>query len=158
MRVALSVTSGGYHALTKESMQDIRWSMQGYRKALVLEVQSEALMLNMLQRLIKFCSKHTFCCYIHARSQLPQVRLSMDCSVVLKMKRRLLKAVGPFKKFCSSGSWHFFCGAIISNDSHCAQTHSRESIRLQKTGRRFGRDHPFMLLSFLSAGKRENWY
>ena len=57
VNVALSVTLGGYYAFTKESIQDIRWSMQGYRKALVEEIKSEALMLNMLQRLIKFSSE-----------------------------------------------------------------------------------------------------
>jgi hypothetical protein len=57
INVALSCTVGGYYALTKESVQDIRWSMQGYRKALVEEMKHEAVMLNMLQRLIKFSSK-----------------------------------------------------------------------------------------------------
>ena len=57
INVALSVTSGGYHAVTRESIQDIRWSMQGYRKKLVGAVASEASMLNMLQRLIRFSSK-----------------------------------------------------------------------------------------------------
>jgi hypothetical protein len=56
IRVALSVTSGGYYAHTKENMQDIRWSMQGYRKTLVGALSSEAIMLNMLQRLVKFSS------------------------------------------------------------------------------------------------------
>lgn len=56
VKVALSVTAGGYHALTKESMQDIRWSMQGYRKALVKEVGAEAVILNLLQQLIRFSS------------------------------------------------------------------------------------------------------
>ena len=55
--LALSVTSSGYHAVTRESVQDIRWSMQGYRKKLVGAVTAEASMLNMLQRLIRFSSK-----------------------------------------------------------------------------------------------------
>jgi hypothetical protein len=56
IHVALSVTAGGYHALTTESLQDIRWSMQGYRKKMVREISTEARMLNMLQRLLKFSS------------------------------------------------------------------------------------------------------
>lgn len=38
-------------------MQDIRWSMQGYRKALVGAIPAEANMLNMLQRFVKFSSQ-----------------------------------------------------------------------------------------------------
>jgi hypothetical protein len=57
INVALSCTVGGYYALTKESVQDIRWSMQGYRKTLVFAIKCEAMMLNMLQRLVKFSSK-----------------------------------------------------------------------------------------------------
>ena len=35
VNVALSVTSSGYHAVTRESVQDIRWSMQGYERTIL---------------------------------------------------------------------------------------------------------------------------
>jgi hypothetical protein len=61
INLALSVTAGGFYAHTKESIQDIRWSMQGYRKLLVAEIEAEYVMLNMLQRLVKFSSTLLHC-------------------------------------------------------------------------------------------------
>jgi hypothetical protein len=99
INVALSVTVGGYYAHTKESIQDIRWSMQGYRKLLVAEIESEYVMLNMLQRLVKFSSKIKPCNRNPTLSFL-QARLWM---VSFARQSNGRKKVGRRERLCCSG-------------------------------------------------------